>query len=223
MPTDWKARFEAMVEELRNNPLIEFDEGPEFGDPATDEAIAAAKEFCGGRLPDGIEDLYRSLGSFRLVWKTKEAYPYPEKNAEPGRRYGFIRFPEIGYVFTSNEGSIWFDFLGENHPFRKVFAFCDLSEEATAALYPVPGDASIHYHYLGEDLWPTGLGVNAYLELLLHCRGYWYWLKTCTNMGDNTREPGWFRDMAPKLFPDLDVSRFKPRTSEGEVDLSIDE
>jgi hypothetical protein len=60
--------------------------------------------------------------------------------------------------------------------------------------------------------------VNEFLELLLEARGYWYWLTACIN-NERMREPKWFKEIAPKLFPTIDMSRFVPRTDAGEVEL----
>ena len=77
--------------------------------------------------------------------------------------------------------------------------------EAYAVLYLVPSDApAVHYHYCGENLTPTGLSYENWLELLLRSRGasYSHTLATGPRTGDTWVDMNIHR--IAKLFPDFD-------------------
>ncbi|MFO7563778.1 MAG: hypothetical protein R6X02_14125 [Enhygromyxa sp.] len=93
--------------------------------------------------------------------------------------------------------------------------------EAYAVLYPVPGEgpATVHYHYCGESLVPTGLSYKEWLEQLFKARGVYYWLLIFTGP---RRRVTWVEeghDAMARLFPDFDPLGAGPLQPRAEIPL----
>jgi hypothetical protein len=119
-------------------------------------------------------------------------------------------------VFADWRDHIYFS---DDDPMKQIKPFDFFVPEACAVFFPVPGNATIHYHYCGEELHPTGYTLNEYLDRLLLSRGYRYWM---TSLGVDTRESAEadaFLNDAPLLFKGFNASLFKPKTKAGEIDL----
>ena len=212
----WRKRFTDLGAEIRNHPLLNVERF-ELGDPAPADALRAAEEAAGGTLPDGMREVYQEINGCRLEWRARD--PKSFDTVEPPM--GFIQLLEIGAstgtIFGSWDDEIWFSQDGDE-TFKGVKPVDFFINEACAALYPVPGDMKMHYHYLGEELHPTGYSFLQYLELLFKSRGYFYWQQAlCVDkqLSQRTKE---FRTIMPVLFPDFESEAFKPNTSQGEIE-----
>ncbi len=74
---------------------------------------------------------------------------------------------------------------------------------------------TMHYHYLGEELCPTGYTFSEYLNLLLKSRGYLYWQTALCAESRGSPEARNFRTNMPVLFSDFEESDFVPKMTAG--------
>lgn len=88
-------------------------------------------------------------------------------------------------------------------------------------LYPVPapsapsqgraeGPATVHYHYAGESLMPTGLDYATWLEWLLRARGAYYWLQLTAGPPSRRTWVDDNLDAMAALFPSFDPASMRP-------------
>ncbi len=203
----WRPRFERLFDELSRNHAISVREA-RLGPPTDPSVIAAARAVAGGAWPDGMSDLYAEISTVDLE--------YDVAGSEGG---GAIHIPTVTDVWdhAAHEDELWFDWLvAENpdHPFTRIRPIDRFVPEAYAILYPVPGDrpATVHYHYCGEDLVPTGLSYERWLDLLLRARGAMYWLTLTTGPAIARTWVEENIDRVASLFPDFDPLSMTPAT-----------
>lgn len=203
----WRPRFEALVRELVACPAVTVKDAA-LGPPTDAAALAKARQVAGAAWPAGMTELYTELSSVDITYEVTGS----------DRNGGAIHLPTVTDVWdhAGHQDELWFDWLVDerpDHPFTRIRPIDRFANEAYAVLYPVPTDrpATVHYHYCGEQLVPTGLSYGAWLELLLRARGANYWLKLATA----PRARGtWVEanlDRVAELFPDFDPSSLSPR------------
>jgi len=211
----WRDRFAELGAEIRRHPLLKVDRY-ELGAPASPDAIRDAEKAAGGRLPDGMREVYEQINGLRLEWSARD--PSTFDTVQPPT--GYIKLLEIGTstgtIFGSWDDWIWFSQDGDE-TFKNVKPVDFFINEACAALYPVPGEMKIHYHYCGEELHPTGYSFLEYLELLLESRGYFYWQTALCVDKQRSKTVVEFRSVMPRLFADFDNEAFRPNTTQGEI------
>jgi hypothetical protein len=208
-----RARLVDMVEDLERNPNVEVLDVVLHG-PTAKEDIATATRLANGRLPAGVEEFYREVGSFRLEWRHAVA----EIQAGDLSDEGMINILPVAEVFGDWVGATW---EPESEEFRPVKPFDMFVPEACAAfllpekteisdVFRRPGD-SVAFHSFGAELCDTGYTFDEYLQRLLAARGYRYWLKTLCPGAQHSTETQDFRGRMPRIFPDHDDSLFHPK------------
>ena len=210
----WRDRFEALIRELSTRPEVTVTEA-KLGPPTDPTVLAAAQQVAGAAWPKGMTELYTELSTVDI------AYEVAGSNGNGGA----IHIPTVTDVWdhAGHEDELWFDWLVDespNHPFTRIRPIDRFVSEAYAVLYPVPSKvpATVHYHYCGESLTPTGLSYEQWLELLLRSRGASYWLTLATGprTGDTWVDKNIHR--IAKLFPDFDPASMSPTTPYAEID-----
>ena len=203
-----------MIRELSSRPEVTVTEA-RLGPPTDPGVLAAAQAVAGAAWPKGMTELYSELSTVDIAYRVAGSEP----------NGGAIHIPTVTDVWdhAGHEDELWFDWLIEenpDHPFTRIRPIDRFMSEAYAVLYPIPSDApaTVHYHYCGESLTPTGLSYERWLELLLRSRGASFWLVLTT--GPRTRST-WVEqniDRVADLFPDFDPRSMSPRTPFEEVD-----
>jgi len=126
--------------------------------------------------------------------------------------HGNIRLMPIEQVFSSWEDQIWFNEDWDDKKFQPLHPIDYFVPEACAALYLDGSDnATVYYHYCGEEMDSMAVDFAGYLELLLKSRGYWYWQKAIVadlTGQEYTIEPREFRLGMGGLFADYDPKFF---------------
>ncbi|GAB7188597.1 hypothetical protein ATKI12_8428 [Kitasatospora sp. Ki12] len=196
-----RARLTAMIADLDRNPRVELLEAT-VAPPTPPADIELATRLAGGRLPDGVEAFYREVGAVRLTWR----HTVPEVLNDDLSDQGLIDLLPLREVFGDWEGITWHS--ADDQQFRAVKPFDRFVPEACAAFVPPLG--SVHYHYLGEELYDTGYPFDAYLERLIASRGFWYWPQTLCRGLEDSAEVTAFRRAMPLVFPDYDDTLFHP-------------
>jgi hypothetical protein len=202
----YRARFERLFAELRARPEVTVRVA-EIGPPTPEPVIEAARAVAAAAWPAGMAELYRELSSVDLEYSV----------AGSGGNGGGVHIPTVTDVWdhAGHEDELWFDWLVEespDHPFTRIRPIDRFVPEAYAVLYSVPGDApaTVHYHYCGEELTPTGLSYEQWLERLFVARGATYWLQLA--MGPSTKRT-WVEENLERvaaLFPDFVPSALHP-------------
>ncbi|GIG68494.1 hypothetical protein [Phytomonospora endophytica] len=194
---DVRVRLEAMVEGLRDNPRVEVVSA-RIGDPAGEADLSGVEKSA----PADVLDFYREVGSFSLEWRHTVAELAEGDLADQG----YVNILPITEVYGDWAGNVWFP--GEDETFREVKPFDAFVPEACAAFTDGP---HVAYHYYGEELEDTGRTFAEWFELLLVSRGYWYWIQTLCAETVDSHEAEAFRRVMPEVFPDVDLSAFRPR------------
>ena len=207
----YKRRFEALVHELSVTSGVRLKEAT-IGPPTDPQVIAAARKVAGAAWPDGMSDLYAELSYVDLEW-----------HLSGSSQGGAIHIPSVTDVWdhAAHQDELWFDFVPEEGALRKIRPIDRFVAEAYAVIYPVPGDrpATVHYHYCGEELVPTGLSYKDWLELLLRSRGAMYWLQL--TLGPSTSRT-WVEENLDKvaaIFPSFKPETMIPSTPFEPIDL----
>jgi len=204
--TGYRERFTEMVRALGAIKDVVIDEVC-YGEPASEDEISRARERSGGALPIGLETFCRQMNGFTLRWHVD--------GSEPRIVGSILLLPLLTdgeSIYGDWRDVVWFE---EGDSFYDVRPFDFFTNEACAAFSPVPGEATVHFHTMGESLEPTGYDFAEYVELLLRSRGLWYWqLALCVDEQSAT-DLARFRETMPSLFPDYDDAVFTPGTEEG--------
>lgn len=210
----WRLRFEALVRELSNCPQVTLIEA-EIGPPTDAAVIEKARRQAGAAWPRGMTELYAELSFVDIAYRVEGS----DGNG------GAIHIPTVTDVWDheGHEEELWFDWMVDdnpNHPFTRIRPIDRFVNEAYAVLYPVPGDvpATVHYHYCGEELIPTGLSYERWLALLLRSRGVSYWLTLATAPRSRTTWVEENIDRVAKLFPDFDPASIRPKRAFDAID-----
>jgi hypothetical protein len=210
----WVLRFEALVRELSDRPGITMKEAV-IGPPTDAAVLEKARQLAGEAWPKGMTELYTELSSVDIAYEV----------AGSERNGGAIHIPTVTDVWdhAGHEDEFWFDWMADDnpeHPFMRIRPIDRFIPEAYAVLYPVPSDvpATVHYHYCGEELIPTGLSYERWLELLLRSRGANYWLTLATAPRGRSTWVGENIDRVAKLFPDFDPDSMSPEEALEEID-----
>lgn len=191
-----------MVAELRDNPHVELLTH-ELTDPLPADELSRLVEESEARLPAGVEEFYRHVGSFRLDWRA---------TVDDVSDHGVAEILPLGRVLGDWSGITWFP-NGEQE-FRPVVPFDFFTPEACVAFERGEDGTfadTVSYHYFGEELAPTGRTFTEYVDLLIASRGYWYWPKTLCPGYEDSAEVTEFRRNMPRVFPDYDDALFRPR------------
>ncbi|MBD2356005.1 SMI1/KNR4 family protein [Tolypothrix sp. FACHB-123] len=201
-------RFRAMVEELRNNPLINTNEiDCEINPPATEAEINAAQMKF--KLTPAMMDFYLQANGIRIYWELEE-----EVEVLGGRlAAGYIDLLPVQEVYKDWKNIIYFDADDPCKPLHPIDFFIG---NACAALY-LDGSSNpeVYYYYRGEKMRPLGVDFEGYLNLLLKSRGFWYWhLAIAGPENVNLDEPMSieeknFREIMPQIFSDFQSSDFQ--------------
>jgi hypothetical protein len=204
-----RTRFEKMIRELEAVPGIQIQEA-KLGPPTERAEMERWRELAGAAWPDGMSELYSELSSVDIDYMIE------------GDCGGGIHLPPLHSIwdYQALEGELWFDFCGAQHPFHFIRPIDRFVPEAYAVLHPVPGDATVHYHYCGESLVPTGLSYREWLELLYRARGAFYWLQLTVGpwRGERTWvEQGLMR--VASIFPDFQPLKMCPSRAFEEIPL----
>lgn len=213
----YRARFVAMVDALRKDERFHVTKF-KIGAPASAALIAEATEAAGGSLPPGVAELFAELNGFELVWTQIDGFD--DALIGDVEAAGYINIPRIhgaDGVFRDWRGALYFE---DDDPLRQVKPIDnsggELGANTLAVFFPVPGDATVHYHRDG-DLHPTGYSLDEYVDRLLACRGYRYWMGSlCVDLQDDSATEELLND-GPLLFADFNAELFKPKTAEGQV------
>ncbi|MEW2176329.1 hypothetical protein AB0890_08360 [Streptomyces sp. NPDC005406] len=203
-------RLDSLIAELRENPRVELLDHA-LTEPLPSDRISRIIEESGSRLPDGVEEFYRQVGSFRLDWRCT----VPEIQQGDSSDHGVVDILPIDRVLGDWSGVTWFP-TGEQE-FRPVVPFDFFTPEACVAFERGDGGVfgeKLSYHYFGEELTSMNRTFGEYVELLIASRGYWYWPKTLCAGHEDSAEVADFRRNMPLIFPDYDDAMFQPR-SEG--------
>ena len=210
----WRPRFEALIRELHACPEVTVKEAT-LGPPTEAAVLEMARKVAGGAWPDGMTELYAELSSVDIEYEV----------AGSERNGGAIHIPIVTDVWdhAGHEDELWFDWMADetpNHPFMRIRPIDRFMSEAYAVLYPVPSaaPATVHYHYCGEELIPTGLSYERWLELLLRSRGANYWLTLATAPRGRSTWVEKNIDRVAKLFPDFDPDAMRPNKAAEEID-----
>lgn len=218
--TPLRERFLAMVEELRGDERFEVTKFV-IGEPASPELIAEAAKAAGGALPEGVAELYAEFNGLELVWKQVDGF---DDDLEGEETDGYIDILPIyaprtaGGVFSDWRGALY---SSDDDPLKAMKPLDnsggELGANTHAVFFPVPGEATIHYHKDG-DLHPTGYTLEGYLERLLVSRGFRYWTGSlCVDLREDGAAEEFLHD-APLVFPDFDASLFVPATEHGQIE-----
>lgn len=208
MSGGWRRRLEAMVAALETHPDVEVEEAV-LRPPASEEELATATRLAAGRLPAGVEEVYRELGGMDLAWR----HDVEEIAHGDQRDCGYVHLLPLERVFGDWRDAVWFDSFPGGERFRPVRPF-DLFQPETCACFlqqagAAPGDR-VAVHHLGEGLVKTGHDFAAYLERLLVSRGCWGWLQTLAAATADDDEAEACRRRVSVLFPDADVDLLRP-------------
>lgn len=214
----YRERFLAMVKGLET-PKFRIHE-LEIGEPASPELVAEATKAAGGKLPPGVAELYSELDGFTLKWEQIDDFP-DELYDNPT---GYISIPKIyGPRRADGVFSDWRDamYFSDDDPLKAVRPFDlsggDMGSNTSSVFYPIPGDASIHYHDSEGGIHPTGYDLAGYVERLLVSRGFLYWSESLSVAQRESGEAETFLHDAPLIFDGFDASLFVPNTKEGQI------
>jgi len=200
--TPYLERFNAMVADLRANPNVVVTKYV-VNPPATAEEFAEAEAY--GNVPASMREFYTQANGLELEWALKSA-------GDDRSPHGNIRLMPIEQVFSSWEDQIWFNEDWDDKKFQPLHPIDYFVPEACAALYLDGSDnATVYYHYCGEEMDSMAVDFAGYLELLLKSRGYWYWQKAIVadlTGQEYTIEPREFRLGMGGLFADYDPKFF---------------
>lgn len=199
--SDTRQRLDALVASLRENPRVELLNHA-LTDPLPAARLSRVIEESGARLPAGVEDFYRQVGSFTLDWRSA---------AGDGQGRGAIDVLPLDRVLGDWSGVTWFP-RGDQE-FRPVVPFDFFTPEACVAFERGEDGVfseQVSYHYFGEELASTGRTFAEYVDLLIASRGYWYWPTALCAGYEDSAEVADFRRTMPLLFPDHDDALFHP-------------
>lgn len=211
-PPSYRARLEAMFEQLRRHPKIRVKQAF-LGPPVPAYELASYRHLAGGALSPGLEALWSEVSFVDLEWSCKHPLDDPD---EP-ELTGSVHILPPARTFSDWEDVLWFDFIEPDHPYRHIRPFDFFVPEAAAVLYPIPGEHEVYYHYCGEELHPTGMSVEQWFERLLRSRGCWYWIEACCVDGQDSAQTRQLFEAMPLLFEDFDPADFSPLTTRGEL------
>ncbi|KAL2867228.1 uncharacterized protein BJX67DRAFT_108357 [Aspergillus lucknowensis] len=230
------SRLQSLIESLQSNPNISVTEAA-IGEPATQTEIREARRAAGGYLPPGLEEFYSQVGSFKLEW----AYNGPELLAPSASELSWsdlalrgtvdiIPITEIfaGWKGGGWEGILWFPTGDEDededeeswrYTYRHLKPIDMFIPEAYTVLVG-PKDKTegarfsdhVAYHYCGEGLEETRYTFAEYVERMIVCRGYWYWVTSlcASEVERGSLEVQELKTVAPQIFPDMDLDLFVP-------------
>lgn len=204
----WAVRFAELIRELSTTRGVTVRRAG-IGPPTAPHVLAAARRVAGSAWPPGMTELYTELSHVHVEYEV----------AGSGGNGGSISIPTVSDVWdhAAHEDELWFDWLVEenpDHPFTRIRPIDRFVPEAYAVLspVPVPGDApaTVHYHYCGEDLIPTGLSYLEWLDALLRSRGALYWLSLTTGPRSGRTWVDENLDRVAALFPGFEPARLSP-------------
>ena len=207
-PHHYRSRLASMVESLRAHPAISIQR-VYLSPPTEAYELADARHKLGGAMPQGMAHMYEELGDFELAWTHRGR---PDEDGE--QLSGSVRILPVFDLMRDWENILWFDFMEDDNPARRLRPFDFFRADTCAGLMPgEPGETGrICFHAQGEDIWPTGLSFEQWFERLLNARGMLYWLESCTSYGAQSYEAQRLRRVGPGLFEDFDASLFVPQT-----------
>jgi len=187
-------RFQAMVKALRAHRAIEI-QGFDLNPPASPAAIAKVKKAWG--LDDGTLAFWAQADGLQLRWTAKE-------------QEGGIELLPLQRVFGDWKGTVWFDWMPEDAPARRIHPVDFPGSESCAAFALDGAEHPIMLlHVLGERTDSLAVDFPTYLELLLKTRGFHEWQTVLVDAlapeGYGTTSPAAVRKMLPELFPDVAV------------------
>ncbi|KAH7124798.1 P-loop containing nucleoside triphosphate hydrolase protein [Dactylonectria macrodidyma] len=213
-----RRRLECMAESLQQHPNIRVTEA-KISASAPQSEIDEAKKYANGRLPSGVEEFYKQVGSFRLEWELIS----PEMAIGDIPSTGHIRILTILEIFGDNWRDItWFPLPDYVEPtpddewrlrFRNVLPFDFFIPEACMCFIQEPAGTPedyVAYHYFGEELYKTRYTFGDYVERLLASHGYWYWMETLCSESADSAQVDSFRANMPRIFAGYDDSLFQP-------------
>jgi hypothetical protein len=198
-------RIQELFQSLQTTPNIVV-KNIEIAPPATSEQIGTARWCAEMKLPQGVEDFYLELNGFSLEWESTGSTSAT----------GSIQFLPIERIFGNWKETTWFDDFEGGDRFKVVKPFDFFQPEACAAFWQESDKApqdQVYFHYLGEDLVPTGYSFLEYIDHLIASRGYNYWLLSLCAESQKNPEVKQFREKMPILFPDYSDNLFVPRKS----------
>lgn len=209
----YRQRFDALLAELSQHAAIRVTRAS-IAPPAAPDVIARARAIAGGAWPDGMGELYASVGKVDIEWDA------PKIDSLSGG----IHIPTVTDVWdhAAHQDELYFDFCPPSDPLRRIRPIDRFCPEAYAVLYPVPSaePSRVHYHYCGESLVETGLTYRAWLDALFVARGVSYWLGAFT--GPRVTRKTWVEeghDAFARLFPDYDPARMCAAAPQREIPL----
>ncbi|PZT73343.1 MULTISPECIES: SMI1/KNR4 family protein [unclassified Streptomyces] len=201
----YRERFHTMLDGLREHPRIEV-RYTSLADPATEADLQAAATACGGSLPPDLARFYAEMDGCYLEW----AHTLNPDGPRGDRDTGTISIQPIGEVFLQGPAR---GFLDADPRFRHVLPFDIFVPESCGALMREP-DGSVpdetYLHIFGEGSLRTGYGFAAYLDRAFAARGCWSWVSSLCAENQDDDEVAAFRHTLETLFPDVDLSMFRP-------------
>lgn len=216
---NYRQHLEEMINRLRENPKVEIEKVEVEG--GLDSGVIQRVKNEEPSLPQDLLEFYSQVSRFELIWRAKLSDASEDNDSWSGQ-ISIVPLEDIASM-TQWEEVLWFDFSGPNSPLRKLRPVDFFINEACTVLYPVPGNPTIHYHYCGEELHPTGLTFREWFDRAMNSRGLWYWIQSCTVEARNSVEVERLFEIGPQLFDDFDPSLFKPKTEEGKIDIEGDD
>lgn len=198
----WRARFEALLEELEAHEDIEVFED-ELGPPAEEADLAEAAVILGRPLPEDVAAFYRELNGVDINWGHREP-AYRGLGA-----YGAIRLFDVRTTFRR----AW---AADDHGGKPFLPFDWPVDEYYAGHDPAdPGVLRWVYDPTGESRPLPETSFTDYLEAALETRGFEYWQEMYLYDPAVAAAPGARREqiegrmqaILPRLFGRFDASK----------------
>lgn len=199
----YRARFEALIDELRACPELQVNRA-ELGPPTEPQVLLAARQVAAGAWPSGMGELYQELSFVHLDYSIRG---WPDQSG------GAIELPTVDFVWDhlAHEDAIWFSDPNLDHPeLRRLRPIDCFVPEQWATLYPVPGtgEAKVCLFSMNDAFCPLELSYAEWLELLLEARGAYYWMSEWAGSTDDYFRRN-FECVAGLLG--FDINRFRGR------------
>jgi len=215
--TGIRARFEALLAELKANPEIEVVDADLFG-PAPRDAIArATKKAPGGKLDPFWSAVCAEMNGCRITWN------YKGTQVAPGERPRSPDQPALGGCIVLNGIEFYgtgIDDAAGHYPIHRRLKYLAIDDRNYASLY---FDSDDSFRLCLQDpqendpmdaIIPTGLTLERFLDLTLKTRGVHDWLRLFASGLERDARAAKAKELIVALFPDVSVDELGPRSSE---------
>lgn len=218
--TDIRARFEALIAELKANPEIEVVEADLFGPARPDELARATKKAPGGKLDPFWSAVCAEMNGCRIAWNykgTKVAPGERPRNPDQPALGGCIRLNGIEFYGTGNQAE------PAKYPIHTRVRHLAIDDRNYASLYFDKDDSfrvclvEMQANDPLDAITPTGLTLERFLELTIKTRGVHDWLRLFASGMERDARAAKAKELIATLFPDVNLDELGPRCAEPRI------